>query len=137
LQFELANYSGKIRALSVVWFVYAGLALVAGIAGMAFASAFLSGRFGPWANGPWWHGPMPPQVFGPALLHFIWVILIARVVLAVVAAWGLMEHAPWGRTVAIVAAIFSILKPPFGTVLGIWTLVVLVGYRNSSLYDQL
>jgi hypothetical protein len=26
---------------------------------------------------------------------------------------------------------------PFGTGLGIWTMVVLMGYRNSTLYDQL
>jgi hypothetical protein len=39
--------------------------------------------------------------------------------------------------VAIIAAIFSLLKFPFGTALGIWTLVVLLGYQNSALYDQL
>ena len=27
-QFELATYASKIRALSVVWFIYAGLTLV-------------------------------------------------------------------------------------------------------------
>jgi hypothetical protein len=48
-----------------------------------------------------------------------------------------MERAPWGRIVAIVAAVFSLLRFPFGTALGIWTLVVLLGYRNSTLYDQL
>jgi len=48
-----------------------------------------------------------------------------------------MEHAQWGRLLAIVAAIFCLLKFPFGTALGIWTLVMLLGYRNSTLYDQL
>jgi hypothetical protein len=48
-----------------------------------------------------------------------------------------MEHSQWGRIVAIVAAFLSLLKFPFGTALGIWTLVVLLGYRNSSLYEQL
>jgi hypothetical protein len=48
-----------------------------------------------------------------------------------------MERAPWGRVVAIVAAFLGILKFPFGTAIGIWTLVVLMGYRNSSLYDRL
>jgi hypothetical protein len=39
--------------------------------------------------------------------------------------------------VAIVAAFFNVLKFPFGTALGVWTLIVLLGYRNATLYDQL
>jgi hypothetical protein len=137
LQFQLESYAGKIRLLGIFWFVYAGLSLLLGLAGLTFAKAFMSGGFGPWMNGPWGHGSMPPMWFGPAFLHFIWIILVLRAGLAVAAGFGLMEHAQWGRLVAIVAAIFSLLKFPFGTALGIWTLVMLLGYRNSTLYDQL
>jgi hypothetical protein len=80
---------------------------------------------------------MPPFWFGPSILYFAWVFLLVRVGLAAVAGWGLLERAPWGRVVAIVAAILCLLKFPFGTAMGIWTLVVLLGYRNSTLYDQL
>ena len=48
-----------------------------------------------------------------------------------------MERTQWGRVIAIVAAVFSLLKFPLGTALGIWTLVTLLGYRNTSLYEQL
>lgn len=137
LEFQRQNYASRIRALGVVWYIYAGLVLVAGFIGITFVRAFLEGYWGPWMHGPWGHGPLPPYFFGPALVHLVWVFLFARVALAVAAGWGLMEHAPWGRIVAIVAAFLSILKFPFGTVLGIWTLVVLMGYRNASLYDQL
>ena len=137
LQFQLESYAGKIRLLGIFWFVYAGLSLLMGLAGLTFAKSFMSGGFGPWMNGPWAHGPMPPMWFGPAFIHLIWVMLVLRVGLAVAAGFGLMEHAQWGRLVAIVAAIFSLLKFPFGTALGIWTLVMLLGYRNSTLYDQL
>jgi len=136
LEFELQSYAGKIRALSVVWFIYAGVSLLTGVAGLAFAKSVFAGHFGFWAHGPW--GPIPfPPFFGPALLHFVWVILIVRSGLALMAGWGLMEHAPWGRVVAIVVAFLGILKFPFGTALGIWTLVVLMGYRNNSLYERL
>ena len=83
------------------------------------------------------HGPMSPDWMGPAFIHLIWVFLVLRAGLALAAGFGLIEHTQWGRLVAIVAAIFSVLKFPFGTALGIWTLVVLLGYRNSSLYDEL
>jgi hypothetical protein len=136
-QFQLEGYAGKIRALSIFWFVYAGLSLLLGLAGLTFAKAFFSGGFGPWANGTWAHGNMLPFWMGPAFIHLIWVMLVLRAGLAVAAGWGLMEHAQWGRLVAIIAAILCLLKFPFGTALGIWTLVVLLGYRNSTLYDQL
>lgn len=138
LGLELETYAGKIRALSIVWFIYAGLVLATGIAGLAFAHAFMGGsRFPFWMHGPWARGPLPPEVFGPAILRFAWVMVVVRTGLALVAGWGLMERSQWGRVIAIVAAFLSLLKFPFGTALGIWTLVVLLGYRNSTLYEQL
>jgi len=132
LEFLVASYAAKVKALSIFWFVYAGLSLLLGFAGLSFAKAFMSGGFGPWMR-----GPLPPDWMGPAFLHFIWVMLVLRAALALAAGWGLFEHTQWGRMVAIVAAILSLLKFPFGTALGIWTLVVLLGYRNSALYEQL
>ena len=132
LQFQLQAYGGKIRVLAIFWFVYAGLALLTGFAGLAFAHAILSGAFGEWM-----HGPMPPFFMGHFLLQFAWIFMIARVALAACAGWGLMQHAPWGRMVAIVAAVFCLLKFPLGTAMGIWTLVLLLGYRNGTLYEQL
>lgn len=138
LAFELANYANRLRALSTVWFIYGGLVLVTGFIGLSFANSFFNGGgFGPWAHGPWAHDfPFGPG-FGSAIIHFAWIMMILRAALAFVAGWGLMEHAPWGRVVAIVAAFLSILKIPFGTAIAIWTLVTLLGYRNTTLYDQL
>jgi hypothetical protein len=137
LAFQLESYAGKVKALGVVWLIYAAVALVTGIAALFFANAFLSGHFGPWMNGPWGSGTLPPMGFGPAILRFAWVFLLVRVSLAALAGFGLLEHAQWGRIVAIVAAVVNIYKFPFGIAMGIWTLIVLLGYRNSTLYDQL
>jgi hypothetical protein len=142
LEFQLANYAGKVKALSVVWFIYAGFSILSGFIGLAFADAILAGRFGPWAsehwmNGPMTHSPVFPFFFGRAILHFAWVAVLIRTGLAFAAGWGLMERAQWGRIVAIIAAFLSILKFPIGTAIGIFTLVVLMGYRNTRLFDQL
>jgi uncharacterized membrane protein (DUF2068 family) len=83
------------------------------------------------------HGPMPPDWFGPAWLHLIWIFLSVRVILCAVAGWGLLERTQWGRVVAIVAAILCLIRIPLGTALGIATLILLLGYRNSALYEQL
>jgi hypothetical protein len=137
IQFQLESYAGKVKALSVVWFIYAGFSMLTGIIGLAFANAFMGGRFGPWMHGPWSNGSMPPMWFLPAAMHFAWIFLLVRAGLALAAGWGLWERSQWGRIVAIVAAFLSLLKFPFGTALGIWTLVVLMGYRNTTLYEQL
>lgn len=137
LQFQLESYAGKVKALSLVWFLYAAYSAIVGFFGLTFAHAFLSNHFGNWAHGPWPDGPMPPLWFGPALFHFVWVALLVRAGLALIAGWGLLERTQWGRIVAIVAAFLSLLKFPFGTALGIWTLVVLLGYQNTTLYEQL
>jgi hypothetical protein len=131
--FQLQNYSSRVKALSIVWFVYGGLSLALGFAGMAFANSFLNHGFGPWGHGPFG----PGWGFGPALIHFAWSIMLVRSALALLAGWGLMERTQWGRVVAIVAAFFSLIRIPIGTALGIWTLVTLLGYRNTTLYDQL
>jgi hypothetical protein len=146
MQFELENYAAKIKALSVVWFIFAGYSVLVGLAGLAFAHAFFN-HFGPWANGPWPRGPWnngfgndgggPPVWLGQAIFHLVWVALLVRAAVALVTAWGLHERTQWGRILAIVAAILSLIKFPFGTALGIWTLVVLLGYRNTTLYEKL
>jgi hypothetical protein len=137
LVYQLEAYASKVKALSIVWLIYAALSAAWGLAGLVFANAFFSGQFGPWMHGPWGHGPYPPQMLGPVLMRFAWLAVVARAGLALVAGWGLYEHAQWGRIVAIVAAVLCLLKFPLGTALGIWTLVLLIGYRNTTLYEQL
>jgi hypothetical protein len=112
--------------------------LITGVIGLSFASSFFNNGFGPWMHAPWAHGNFPfGPGFGPAFLRFAWIMVVGRAALAIAAGWGLLEQAPWGRTVAIVAAFLNLIKIPFGTAIGIWTLVMLLGYRNTSLYDQL
>jgi len=130
--FEVDRYAGKVRVLGILWLVYAGISLVLGFAGLSFAHAFLSG-LGQWGD----HGPMFPGWFAPGLIHLAWIMLSLRAIVCAVAGWGLLERAQWGRIMAIVAAIVCLIKIPFGTALGIATLVILLGYRNSTLYDQL
>ena len=132
LQFQLAGYANKVRLLGILWLVYAGISLLFGFAGLAFAHAFLGGGFGPWM-----HGPLPHNWIFPWALHFAWLVLLVRAALAAVAGWGLLERTQWGRIVAIVAAILSLIRIPLGTALGIATLIILLGYRNSALYEQL
>ena len=130
-EFLLAGYASKVRVLGILWLVYAGITLIFGIVGLAFAHAFLSG-FGPFA-----HSHVPQTWFFPGLLRFAWLFMVGWAVLAAVAGWGLLERTQWGRIVAIIAAILSLIRIPLGTALGIATLIILIGARNWTLYDEL
>ena len=136
MNFLVESYAGKIKTLGVFWFVYAVLTLIFGFIGLAFLHAFVGNHFGNWDNSPWEHGPFGPW-FWPAMVHFARVKLLIQVGLAVAAGWGLMERTQWGRFVALVAAFLNILHFPFGTAIAIFTLVLLLGYRNNALYAQL
>jgi hypothetical protein len=131
-EFQLENYAGKVKTLSILWYVYAGLTLILGFAAISFLHAFFNG-----ALGNLMHGPPPPAWLAPLILRFAIPAILLRSALAFAAGWGLMDRSSWGRIMAIVAAILSLLKFPFGTALGIWTLVMLLGYRNARLYEQL
>jgi hypothetical protein len=135
-QLQLESYAGKVKALSILWFIYSGFSLLLGIAALTFAKAFISGFLAPWLHGPGAGAPMPEWFF-PAIMHFALVFMVIRCGLALAAGWGLWQRAEWGRIVAIVAAVFSLLRFPLGTALGIWTMVTLLGYRNTTLYEQL
>lgn len=131
LGFELSSYVSRLRALAVVWYIFGGLSLAFGLIGLAFLDTWLHGRFGYWVHGPF------PHLFGPAILRFAWVFTVTRAGLALVAGYGLMHREPWGRVVAIVAAFANILGSTLiGTALAIWTLITLMGYRNTTLYDS-
>lgn len=50
---------------------------------------------------------------------------------------GLLERAPWGRTVALVMGFLVLLTPVLGTALGVYTLWVLLPQRSDEEYQSL
>src|SRR5258707_186803 len=82
------------------------------------------------------HGGMPPTWMA-GLWPLIAFSTIFTAALALIAGYGLLNRAPWGRTVGIIAAIFALLKFPFGTALGIYTLWVLAPGASGLEYDAI
>jgi hypothetical protein len=63
--------------------------------------------------------------------------LVFQTVLALITAWGLLERQRWGRIVGIVAGILALIRIPFGTALGIYTLWVLLPASSEIEYRNL
>lgn len=54
----------------------------------------------------------------------------------IVAGWGLLGYRPWARILTIVLGILNLLGFPIGTILGVYTLVVLFDNRSSELFTN-
>jgi hypothetical protein len=119
-----SRLAGHIRLLAIFWFALSACILLPGLFLLGFSSQ-LTPLF-------------PPEVpdFVAGLLPAIGVFLTAIAAVGFFAGWGLLERAPWARTLAIVLACFSLLHPPFGTALGIYTLWVLLPARSEEEYRR-
>ena len=117
--------SGHIRLLGILWLASAAIHLIPGF--------FLISFFRPGS------GLLPPEapLFVNGLLHMVGIFLLGSAVLSVLAGWGLLERQPWARTLAIVLGCLSLIKVPFGTALGIYTMWVLLPAASEEEYRQL
>ncbi|QHN01943.1 hypothetical protein FTO74_00035 [Granulicella sp. WH15] len=124
-----------LQTLGILWCVYAGYRIMHGIFGMLMLhSVLLHGD--QWGDG-WpgsggfhlsWLAPLVPVL---GILTILWAALAA------VAGYSLLARKPWGRTLALVVAVLTLIKIPVGTALGIYTLWVLAPERSEREYQAL
>jgi hypothetical protein len=121
------------QILGILWLVYSVWSVMAIMIGVPIAMSVL-GRI---AGDQTFPGN---ETFGApfgihlamAVLPYLAVYVGLRSLLGVIAGIGVLTKKPWARVVAIIAAILSLIKIPFGTALGIYTLWAL---GNSEAYD--
>jgi vacuolar-type H+-ATPase subunit I/STV1 len=110
------------------------LSITGTLIGLTVFRFFFFGRLGHtqmWNNHadsiPWIHMIVP---------IFFWMISFLGIA-AIVVGYGLHRRASWARMTAIVFACFALLKFPFGTALGIYTLWVLAPAVSATQYDSI
>ena len=118
-----------IQLLSILWFVYSFFTLLGGGVLLVLANTLLVhlGR-GEMRDVP---GFLQP------LLTFIAIFVLAKALAGFAAGWGLLQRERWARAVALVLGFLSLLDPPFGTALGIYTLWVLLPSAAGDEYGGL
>ena len=126
---EAVHLSGHRRILGFSWVVYGILRLIMGIWLILF-SGTATVMFGALLG-------RVPNPF--ALMGDFHVIYVATIVLSffcglfgLLAGLALLANQRPARTLALLAAFLSISEIPFGTTLGIYTLVVLLPLRGVS-----
>ena len=127
-----------IHLLATLWLVN-GVLRLTGVAWlMLFGGTFLPwlrGRIGPdaWPLGPGWG--LDSLLSSGFFSLGIFLGLFGLVHLAL--AWGLFERRSWARILGLVLGILALLRFPFGTALGIYTLWVLAPEQSAREYERL
>ena len=116
--------AGHLHNVAVLWLVYAAFRVIPGL----FLSSFSD-----------WGIPFTDDApfFVHGIVRSVGHIFLATGVLGVIAGWGLYERRSWARILAIVLAFISLVHPPFGTAIGIYTLWVLLPASSEVEYQRI
>ncbi len=131
---------GHLQTLGILWLVFAAYRVIGVLFIFFAAKLFASHVFGsdwPFGDnlGDSWarHG----GGFLAALVPFIAVLAVASALLAIATGYALLTRKPWGRTLAIVAAVLALFKPLLGTGLGIYTLWALAPAQSGVEWEAI
>ncbi len=128
-----------VQTLGILWIVYGAYRALGGILAAAILMGLsVPGFFGNWGG---MHGsPLPFMGHVPfmgVIGAFVALVALVFSVFSFVVGYALTQRKPWGRILAIVLAILQLIKLPFGTALGIYTLWVLAPSASGVEYDAI
>ena len=126
-----------VQTLGILWCVYGAYRAITGI----IAALILMGISTPgFISGFGVPRGLPLMPFAPwmgGLATLIVVLTSIGAVLDLATGISLLMRKSWGRILAIVIAILSLIRIPFGTALGIYTLWVLAPSTSGAEYDAI
>jgi hypothetical protein len=123
-----------LQTAGILWCAYGAYRVLGGLIGILVLRAFTFRSFGgygwPFNRG---FGPNWPGAFIPVIA----IMTLIGTVLAFCVGYSLLQRRPWGRTLAVVAAILVLFRPLLGTALGIYTLWLLAPGTSGLEYDAI
>jgi len=124
----------NIQVLAILWLVAGALNLFIGFGMMVFGRilANIFNNVGVRSEGFVTFMPLARTLFG-----MIAGFVIIKSLFALATGLGLLQRKIWARPLAIVMSFFELLHLPFGTALGIYTLVIMLPNEASAEYEQL
>jgi hypothetical protein len=108
--------------------------LLAILLGMTVFKFFFFGRFG---HTQIWNNHADSIPFVHVIIPFLFFLVSILGIAAIIVGFGLSQRASWARMAAIVFGSLALLKFPFGTALGIYTLWVLAPATSAMEYDSI
>jgi hypothetical protein len=80
---------------------------------------------------------MPMRGFLMPIMGALGAYLAVTAVIGLLVGWGLLDHRPWARMLAIIVGCLKLIDFPLGTALGIYSLWVLVAQGADEEYQRL
>jgi hypothetical protein len=123
------NFDTHVKVLAVLLMVTGVLALGGGLfmlLATGFALTVINQAIG---------HMFPAGLLAPVVLSVPW-FLIAFAAAKMAAGLGLLDYAPWARSLAVAVLVLGLLNLPFGTALGIYGLWVLLSASGQEHYRQ-
>jgi hypothetical protein len=121
-----------VRFLGILWLALSALNAVGGVVLLIVANTIF--RHMSQFNTP------PEMAPGPGFLHplltFIAILILLKAACGFAAGWGLLNRESWARTWTIVLSFLALFNIPFGTILGIYGLWVLLPAESEREYEQ-
>lgn len=113
-----------IKLLGWLHIIFGVLGL--GTAFLVFGSSIVGGLF----SGSLW-GMLGAGLGGTFAAIFVALLAIP----GLIAGYGLLKFRPWARMLTIVLAVFELIRFPFGTILGIYSLWVLLSSEGAAQFQ--
>ena len=67
---------------------------------------------------------------------FVAGLLLLLSLPGIITGFGILKYRPWARILAIILGVLHLLSFPFGTALGVYTLVVMTNAETAVLFGQ-
>lgn len=117
-----------LRTLGVLWMIVGAVTLVPALVLLLLSSVV--------------HIAIPfsdalARELGPLVLMIVGAGFLIVGAGGLLVGWGLIGHQPWARIMAIVVGVLALFHPPLGTILGIYTLWVLLSQNAELEYQRL
>jgi hypothetical protein len=131
MQLRPGRVQGHVHLLGILWLAISAFNTIGGVILYILANTLLAHLHEMGAP------PEAPTGFLRPLLSVVAILVLAKAACGFIAGWGLLKREPWARIIVLVLGFISLFNIPFGTVVGIYTLWVLLPAQSQQEYDSL
>ncbi len=137
-----SRLQNHLRTLGILWVILGVYRLLGWMFALPFMGGFFGGMGRGWGHGmmygPFGHGDVPfNHSWMATLIPMITLMVVLMAGFSFLVGYALLTHQSWGRILAIIAAVLTLLKFPLGTALAIYTLWVLLPADSAAEYERI
>ena len=119
-----------VKVLAILYIIFGVLGTLCGLALMVLLSAI--GAAGAASDPDAWLALPVLGITGAALGAFMLLLSLP----GIIAGFGLLKYQPWARILTIVLSALNLMNIPFGTILGVYGIWVMLSDEGSRLFVQ-